>query len=315
MLGMTARQKRAMAYIPSGSIGLNTDISTLGYMLKWGLMGYKFTPGAADATSGDKTAFNTHEIWANDVRYFEKLCARVGKDEFEHVFSHLVMGSIEGSIEQEFLGLSAELTGSTDYEDTIKDVVTDIEPLLPEEYALAFHDINLFIDEDVTPAMINVSDIAKSLSFSVEGNVDSEGGVTLGSRHPRRHGSSGRSVSLSSELHFDSMEQKRAFWGALNGTKGVPGKLGSNTFPVEATIDSGKVFGQEDAYGEAVIRWPKCYYTAVPLSPSGREEMSSEVEINTLEDVVTLEDGITKVSTPMYAKIKNLTSDMSVAPV
>ncbi len=229
-IGMTARAKRSGPYIPEGNLAYNTDIGTLGWFLKWGLMGYAFT-------SGGGTDFNTHEIWANDVRYFAKICARIGKDEFEHVFEHCTVGTIEIAIERELVGLTAEMTASRDFENPggVKSVENDILPGLPAEYALSYHDVNLFIDKDnaATPAMINVSDIAMSLTASLENNVDSERGVTLGSRFPRRHGSSGRNVTLSTELHFDNMLQKRKFWGGLAATG--PGKLGGMTFPASST--------------------------------------------------------------------------------
>jgi hypothetical protein len=111
------------------------------------------------------------------------------------------------------------------------------------------------------------------------------------------------------------MNQKRNFWGEVNAGKGTPGKLGSKTFPVEVSIDSGPTFGTVDNYGKGLMRFPKCYYNTVPTSPSGREEMSNEVEIAVLEDVVTLENGTTQVSTPYYIKLNNRAPSMVAAPV
>lgn len=313
MLGMSPRNKRAGAYIPEGNIAYNTDIFSLGYPLKWGLMGYAFT-AAEETVPGTPDDFQTHEIWANDVRYMQSLCAQIGKDEFEHVFRNVVIGTLEGTVDGEFLELSMDCTAGKDYEDTLKSITTDVVPKIPEEYALMYHDMNLYIDEAAT-VMQNVSDLAKNLSWTVENNTDAEAGITLGSRFTRRIPSSGRDISLSSELHFENMNQKRNFWGELNAGMGTPGKLGSKTFPVEVSIDSGAVFDDPDNFGSALIRFPKCYYNVVPTAPSGRDEMSNEVEMAVLEDVVTLEDAVTEVATAMYIKLNNRATTMTAAPV
>lgn len=275
-----------------------------------------FTPGTSGVTgtftqsrASSGGEFNTHEIWANDLRYVQEFCGRIGKDEFEHVFERAAINSFEISVERELVPVTVDMTASRDFEAVLKDVEDDIYPGLPAEYALAYHDINLRIDKDNAGTMIDVSDIAMSLTSTIENNLDSEAGVTLGSRFPRRHGSSGRNISLSSELTFKDMAMKRKFWGDLNGGLGVPGKLGGKNFPVEAYIDSGSTFVPGN-YGDALIRYPNCYFNSVPLAASGREEMTQGVEMNVHTGEVTLADGVTVIRTPIYIRLRNRAPSM-----
>lgn len=313
-LGMTARAKAPGPYIPSGPIVYQSDIRTIVPFLRWGLGGYAFTAGATGADpdgagplGAPLTEYNTHEVWANDLRYFEPFCARIGKDEYEHGFAGCVVAGIEVSVEREFVPFTVNTQATKDFRAPLKDIEDDIFPGLPEEFALPYHSVSLFIDEEDAVTPIDVSHLAMNLEMGFDNNIDSERGVTLGSRYARRHGSSGRSFTLSSEMHFENLDQREAFWGDVNG----PSDRGSKTFPVRVKIDSGAAFADGN-YGSAEIVFPRCFFSAVPHTTSGREEMSQAVAMMVQTGKVTLDDGTTEVATAMYAKIKNRAGDVSL---
>lgn len=311
-LGMTNSAKAPGPYIPTGNFVFDSDIGSIGYFLKKLLNGYAFTAGPpVSATDPTLTDFHTHEIWANDQRDFEEFCTRVGKDEFEHVFEGCVATSLEVSVERAFVPFTVNINARRDFPAAaLKDLETDIIPGLPPEFALPYHRVNLFIDEDGVGTAVNVSDIAMSLSMGIDNNTDTERGVTLGSRYSRRHRSSGRGFSLGAELDFINTAMKEKFWGDVNG----PSPSGAKYFPVKVHLDAGTVFANTGTdFGECEITFPRCYFSTVPLSYSGRDPMSQGVEIVVQGGgTVTLADGTTQVSTPMYVRLRNRRGDLTV---
>ena len=185
-------------------------------------------------------------------------------------------------------------------------MATDIVPLLPKEFALAYHDVHFYLDESGA-LPINIDELTNSVSFGIENNVDSDRGVKIGGRYPRKHGSSGRSFSLSAELDFESMAQKEAFWGSATG----PTAQGSRVFPVRIKIDAGETFLEPNHFGVVEILFPRVFFNAVPHSFSQREEMTQSIGMTVQEGLVTLDDGTTTVSTAMYVKAETLAPNMS----
>lgn len=264
--------------------------------------------GTSAITRPATGGFHTHEAWANARRYFDPLCVRVGKDLYEGVFEQCVVAGIEVTVEREFVPVTVNFQGGKEGKrpEGVRNVATDIVPLLPKEFALAYHDVHFYLDEEGA-LPVNIDELTNSVSFGIENNVDSERGVKIGSRYPRKHGSSGRGFSLSAEIDFETMDQREAFWGSPNG----PTAQGSRVFPVRIKIDAGEDYDEPNNFGVIEILFPRVFFSAVPHTFSQREEMTQAIGMTVQEGLVTLADGTTQVSTAMYVKIENLAPNMT----
>lgn len=304
-LGMTSRAKRGGAYIPGGDVVYNMDIRSIGWFLLMGLTGHGSGTGYVvtqemEADDVTPTGYWIHEIWATTDRYLRPFCARVGRDEFEHVFENCAAGSLSFAVSRELIPLTMETNSARDFKAPggVKSVDTILDNLYPE-YAMSFQDVSATVNAvDLSPRVM-------SLTGNINNNLDSERGVTIGSRFPRRHSSTGRDITMEMEMEFLDLDQKELFWGSAGATE--PSAEGSAEFPMEINFDA----PYND--GDGVIKLPKVFFSSVSTPQSGREDITQGVNATALDGEVTLEDGTTTVKTAMYARIRNKQDDMSAA--
>ena len=88
-------------YAPTGNIVYPVDIRSIAYILKWALGSYVFTDGGEGA--------NTHEIYGIEDLVLPSFCTRLGKDNFEHIFTGCVINSLEIKIEGEYVFITADI--------------------------------------------------------------------------------------------------------------------------------------------------------------------------------------------------------------
>lgn len=282
--GRAPRRKRAGFYQPSGNIAYAMDVRTIAFFMKWALGGYAFTAGAAPGPPATK---NTHESWGSADRILKSFVARIGKDEFEHVFTGCVIDTIELEVEDEFVTCTAEIISARDARATQQAMAT-VFAALPAESPLTSQDATVRIGGTDESARV------KSLTFSLANNADGEAGRGMGSRFARRVPVNERETTFSAELDFESMAQIERIWGGPNG----PASSGAAEFPFEITLNGG-------SDGDCVIRLPRAHYTAVETQPEGREEAVQSVEGRAMTENVTLGDTTTTVSTDVYVKSRN----------
>lgn len=289
--GRSARRKFAGWYSPSGDIAYQTNVRTIAAILKWAFGGYAFTAGAA-ATATAPQQLHTHESWGSDSRILPSFCARIGKDNFEHVFKGCVIDSLELEVEDELVSLTFSISSSVDQKAPLQ-LKSTVFAKLPAEREIPFHAVAVSIAGVVQQRKL------KNLTLSVGNNADAESGRYLGSRFAGRIPVNERETTVSTEMDFTDLQQIERIWG---GTAG-PTSQGAVEFPLEVSL-----FGGKNANGldqTVLLQLPRVFYTAVETQPDGRDEMTQPVEMRALTGDVTLLDGTTKVATDVYSRTKN----------
>ena len=235
---------------------------------------------------------NVQEAWGSGDVILDSFTARLGKDTFEHVFAGCVINSLEISVEGEYCMATADISSARDSKATIKNI-SDLA--LPDEYPLAFHEVTASLRG------VDRSCDVKSLTLTINNNLDAESGRGLGTRYPCRIPAGQREVTLAKTLYFENTEELEQYWGAEDGPDDT---IGSTEFAVELNFDAG-------IHGEMTITIPKFIYTQTPLQPSGRDEMEQETEGRAFQEGdVQLEDAST-VDTDIYASISNNSSEVT----
>ncbi|MGH3090233.1 MAG: hypothetical protein ACRDSJ_23365, partial [Rubrobacteraceae bacterium] len=144
--GRAARKKYAGWYSPEGNIVYQTNIRTIIHLFKWALGGYAFTAGAA-AVAGPPAVPaqpNIHEAWGSDDRTIDSFLARMGKDQFEHMFRGCVISSIELEVEDEVVQLTVEVATRIDARQPLQSK-SAVFQALPSEKDIPFHHVNASI--------------------------------------------------------------------------------------------------------------------------------------------------------------------------
>lgn len=268
-------------YAPAGNIVYPVDIRSIAYILKWALGNYVFTDGGEGA--------NTHEIYGIEDLVLPSFCTRLGKDNFEHIFTGCVVNSLELKIEGEYVFIAADIIAARDYKGAVK-AIADL--LLFDEYPLSFIDATISLTTDYSCKI-------KGITLSLANNPDVAAGKGVGSRHPCRMPIGARDINVSGNLYFEDSSEYEKFWGASGG---ISGNLPTDEELV-ITIDSG-------AYGSMEIKIPKFMFTDLKTPPSGRTEIVQAFSGIGLMKEVTLADELTKVDTDLIATINNDNDDL-----
>lgn len=283
-LGRTPRMHRPGFYAPAGNVVYAADVNTLPYFLRWALGGYVFTTSVLPA-------LRTHEIYGSNTSSLETFASFLGKDTFEHVFRGCVIDSLELAVEDSFAMCTINAMARKDAKQAI-DAVADL--LLPDEYPIAFHEVTVSREASDFSAQV------KSLTLSISNNGNQEAGRSVGSRYPRRIPVFERDTRLTMSLYFDGTEELEAFWGGANG----PTDDGSTDLGWIITLDAG-------ADGSIDIALPKGYYLTVPTQPSGRDEMTQDVEVKAMSTTHTLADAVTEIDSEILVTAQNVNATMA----
>jgi len=248
------------AYMPDGDIQYAADLHSIGYFLKWALGQYNFTEDIGEPHEPDE--MNLHEFYRTEYANLPSFQAQVGKDIFEHIFIGCTINSLTLELSNEFLNVTANVVCKKDIiEETIKDINLD---MLPQNMPIAFHQVRARIKN------IDQSAEIKSLTLTIENNINAEDGMGIGSRYTNRHIAGESNINLSMEMYFDNIDKIEHL------------QLGQ-TFPVEITIF--------DGMDNLTILLPNCIYEVVNQQPSGRDEIVQSVECKALMGTITLYDG------------------------
>lgn len=261
-LQRSARLSRPGFYSPEGDIVYACDVNSVGYLLAWALGGYLYRDG-----DGDEADQNRHEIWGTGENVLPSFCARVGKDHFEHVFSGCVVGSLELSVEDEFVQVTASINAKKDRKADLK-AIQDL--LLPEAYPLAFYEVQAEKKKKGAD-WEDISAKVKSLTINVDNNTDADAGRSLGSRHPQRIMAGERETTISKPMFYEGSGPLAELWGQ----DGEVGPDGPEPFELRLTFDAGE-------YGRLILYFPRVIYSEVQQQPSERDEITQETEARAL---------------------------------
>jgi len=236
------------AYFSEGSVTAPVDLDVFPWFFKWALGGVN--------TTGEGPY--THTFFPQQSPLMPSFTARVGKDIFEHIFSGVVVGSLELSLEDQLLLGTVEMLGGKDEKGTLADPVE-----FTQGPVYAFHEVNATIDG------MDESAILETFTLTIETGADNEAGRTVGSRFPRRAYRGALVVEMEMNLAFDSTRHLEKFWGTPTGP--TTGDL--QEFPL--TINVGP---------DIDIVIPRGIYTAMEQPVGGRERIE---QTGTLRGLVT----------------------------
>lgn len=265
-------------YNPDGSIEYTLDVNTIGWFLKWGLGGYKFTAGVDPAP-------NTHEFWGVLTYTPTSFTTRVGKDNFEHVFLGTVLNKFEISMEDGLGSLKTDMLAQKDKKGTLRDTLNKPDPDL---YPLAFYNTSNKINS------VDVSSITQKWDLSFDNGIKAEDGQGFGSRFPYFFKRNGASIELGVTVNDDSTTYLESLWGGSTG----PADTVSPNFPVLTTFDSGD-------FGNMVVSLPSCYYKETPTDLKGSDVRIPDLTVGVEKTDITLKDGTTIVQSPILVTLKN----------
>jgi len=159
------------AYMPEGDIQYAADLHSVGYFLKWALGEYIVTDQEDDT--------KLHEFYRTEYANLPSFQAAVGKDLFEHIFIGCTINSLTLETSNEFLNLTANVICK---KDMIKETIQDIDlDMLPQNIPIAFHQVRARIKGMEESAKI------KSLTLTIENNLNGEDGMGIGSKYTNRH--------------------------------------------------------------------------------------------------------------------------------
>lgn len=284
----SARIYRPGFYAPAGNVEYGLDIRTIGWFLKWALGNYLFT------NSGGTGALHLHEIYGSHDTILPSFCARVGKDIFEHVFSGCVLNALEINVGDALCIATADIVAQKDS----KAALEAGELLFPDEYPLAFHEVNAFL---IGTPDVNISARIKELSLAITNNAAADQGRHVGNRHPARIPANDRETVVNLTLFHEQTDFLERLWGASTG----PNACGSTEWGLKLEFKTAPCAD----HGSMIMTFPKVVSTTTQQQPSGRSEMPQTVAVRALMDTVTLSNS-DEVETEVLCALENNQGDM-----
>lgn len=247
------RVYRPGAYVSAGGVEFPVDVNTVGLFLA-----LLFGQVEIDGPESDLYTYSFTPLRHSLI--LPSGTFRLGKDLFEHVFTGCIVNSLDFSVDNELVNLSADVQGGQDFKDTLK-ALAALD--LTESFPLAFHESTITIGEG---AGNDRSADIDSVSINLNNNASTEEGVRMGSRYPRIGYAGDFEVTLNMDIVFETMKEKEIFWGHEDG----PGE--HNTTETEATVkfDAG-------TDGHLLFTFPRVIFREVPIQPSGRDRVVQSV--------------------------------------
>jgi len=208
----------------------------------------------------------------NDIE-LESFTLKTGKDEFMHTFTGCAMNSLTLSVEKEWVTVSMEFVASKDEKETIMTQAA-VVALIPQEYPLAFHHVTVQA-VDYGGSLVDISSDVEKLTLTFTNNADAEGGVTLGSRFPRRIFAGGFDCNIEMGIVFNSTAELEDFWG---------GATGPSTTDIGTLKALSILLNSGHGLGDVVFDLPRCIVQKNALQPSGRDRVIQEISMEALYD-------------------------------
>lgn len=266
-------------YVASGPLNYTLDINTIGWFLKWGLGGYKFTAGVGEAP-------NVHEFYKIPGHTLPYATARVGKDTFEHVFTGAVINKMSWNIENELLKMQADFLAKKDEKDVLRETLNT-----PDEdlYPVAFYKAQTKIDG------VDISSTTAAWGFDWDNGIKPETMQGQNSMHPYGFRTGAKELTMTVKKNFeDTSASLEKFWGSATGPSTAP----HTPFAVEELFDCG-------AFGNIAVKAPKSHYTKVDTKIKGSDPRTPELAVKPESTRITLADTETIVKSPLLITVTN----------
>jgi hypothetical protein len=284
-LGRAPRIIRPGYYSPSGNAVQGVDVDSMAYFLRWALGGYQY-------------ATDRHYIYGIDDVCLPSFTTRIGKDAYEHIFAGCKINTLEISAEDSIATVTLDMLGQKDSKGTLAayDALS-----IGANNLLAFHEVTAKIKGESDVAFGDVSAIVKSLTLTINNNIDATQGRSIGSRFPRRLNAQGREVTLSLSLYFADTKYKEKFWGSASGASATDG---TEEFGLQIlmTQESGKAI---------TFALPRCVITSNQQQPSARDELVEQISVTAMFQNYVADDGVPiDIDTDIFATIQNDVADL-----
>jgi hypothetical protein len=198
----------------------------------------------------------------------------VGKDVFEHIFLGACFTSFTLEAERDYITVSMDVAAQKDLQDTIK-TTSEVLALTPQSYPCAFH-AAAFKLGTYGSTLNDMSASVEKLTLNLDLGADAEGGVTIGSRFPRRIWTGETEITLELTLVFSDTTMLEAFWGSSSGA--------GSTLPTEF---AGQIIVTGNNLGSFTISLPRLIIESSKLQPKGRDRLSQEITARVLLDKAT----------------------------
>lgn len=273
-------------YALSGPMEFPVDVNTIGWFLKWGLGGYKYTAGTLEAP-------NTHEFYATPEYELPSFTSRTGKDTFEHVVTGCIVDKLAINVENELANCKIDLFGQKDKQADLRTTLNEPDADL---YPLAFYNASTELEG------VDISADVKSWAWEYANGVKVEDGRGQGSRFPYSIKPGAGSTSLGIKLEDDCKEKIKDYWGNDAG----PSTNAHVPFNMETIFDSG-------AFGSMEVLFPQCYYKKVPTDIKGADPRIPDISVGLEAAEITLADALTKVFSPVLITLKNFEPEYKLA--
>lgn len=254
--------KRPGSYVPEGDITYAMDVNSIGYLLYLAL-------GYGEEVDADTNDYQ-YEFSADPIeRVLPAGTFYVAKDQFVHRFDGAAVDELSISVDDEFAEVTASIVAQKDADDGEPE--SDITELkLPDSYPLAFHEVTVELGDKGDDIEERV---AESVEISVANNIDTDEGISLGSRYLRKIIAGDLEVSAELEIAFDDTQDLEDFWGDTEG----PSEEGSIEKEISIIFDSGD-------YGQLEITLPRTYIESLNLEPSGTDRLIQSISLTSLFD-------------------------------
>jgi hypothetical protein len=265
-------------YSLSGPMEYPVDINTIGWFLKWGLGGYKYTAGTGELP-------NVHEFYATPDYELKSFTTRTGKDTFEHVISGCIIDKLNINVEADLAIAKLDMFAQ---QDTKAELRTELNEPDSELFPMAFYNVSTQLDgADISPDV-------KSWSWEYGNGVKVEDGRGQGSRFPYYIKPGAGSSSLGIKMEDDCKDKLEDYWGGENG----PSIDKHTPFTIASLFNSG-------VFGEMEVEFPKCYYKKIPTDIKGADPRIPDISIGVEAANLLLNDGTTEVISPVLITLKN----------
>lgn len=273
-------------YALSGALEFPVDINTIGWFLKWGLGGYKYTAGTGENP-------NTHEFYATPEYKLPSFTSRTGKDTFEHIVTGCVADKLSISVENELANAKIDTLAQKDTQGPLRTVLNE-----PDEdlFPLAFYNANTSLNG------VDISPDVKSWAWEYSNGVKVEDGRGQGSRFPYYIKPGAGSTSLGIKLEDDCKDKIKDYWGGEEGPTNSP----HIPFDMETGFESGD-------FGDMAVRFPKCYYKKIPTDIKGADPRIPDISIGLEATDMLLANGTDSVFTPVLITLSNFEPEYKVS--
>ncbi|MBT9143184.1 MAG: hypothetical protein DDT29_01583 [Dehalococcoidia bacterium] len=190
------------------------------------------------------------------------------------------------SIESELATANMDIVAQRDSRAALR---TTLATPAVDLFPLAFYNVTTVLNT------VDISRFVKSWGWEFDNGISVEEGQGLGSRFPYIFRTGDGECGLTIKREDETSAILDEFWASAAG----PSNVTHTPFVTESTFDSG-------AFGNMVVRFPRCYYKTISTTISGTELRVPDLSIGTEAAEVTLAGtGAPTVVTPVVITVRN----------